>query len=1301
MFLRRLRTLMDGYVKPPGTALVNLPIEQKALEWRNLIAPETLLDRAWWGWPGKGGQCNFDPGINLTNGVDQIINQFMVNRRAHLYRKHSVTNIALPIGINKSSNAGIPLAQPANATIAISAFDYNPASGNQDEEFVQLSNTNEYAMDISNWELHGGIQFKFKGGTVIPANSSLYVSPNVKAFRNRAISPRGGQALFAVGPYSGRLSARGETLALANATGEVVSSNSFAGSPSPAQQYLRITEVMYNPSPAPAISDDAQQFEFVELKNISTSAALNLTGIRFAAGIDFNFTGSAVTSLAPGQTVLIVRDQTAFTARYGSGFNIAGQYSGALNNGGETLRLEDAAGEKILEFTYNNTWYPITDGLGFSLVIVDENAPWDSWDNSSAWRASGNLNGSPGQADPNPAATAPVLVNEILTHTDAPQLDSVELLNPTSSAANIGGWYLTDDFLAPKKYRIPNDTTIPAGGYFVIDETQFNVGPNAFRFSELGESVYLFSADANSNLTGYVQGYDFPAEPNGVSFGRYTNSAGVVDLVLQSAVTLGVANAYPRVGPIVISEIMYHPADTNGADDSLAEFVELQNITATNVPLYDVKATTNTWRLRDAVDFNFPIGQTLAAGARLLVVGFDPADATQLAAFKNRYNVPGNVPVYGPWIGKLDNSGETLVLDLPGPVDDTFIVPFYRIDKVSYGDVAPWPAGADGMGNSLQRISNSGYGNEPTNWFAAGVTAGRANVLNAAPGVSILSPLDGAVVNSTNGFTVSVSASDNDGAVALVQLFGDGVELARWSATSSNYVWSSASSGVHQLQARVTDNLGGITESPLISVALLLPPPAVNFLNPANNAILSAGSSVLLSATASSGGGSAARVNYFLDGALIGSASFPFSLPWTPGEPGYHRLSAIAYDAQDQASGEAERSIFIQAMVKNPVVISAGSEWRYLDNGVDQGTTWMLPGFNDNSWSSGLAKFGFNSENSGFGTVLNYGPDSRHKYRTYYFRRRFVVPTLAGMTNLFLEVQRDDGVAIYLNGVNIYRNNLPSGTLTYNQLATNSSDDGNAWQTALLSLGNLTAGTNVIAAEVHQSSDWSSDLGFDLRLTVLGTISGPAIVSQPQDQEKLAGQTASFSAVVTGNNPLSFQWQHAGTNLPGATASTLNIPGANSADAGEYQLIVSNAVGAITSTVANLTIILPDSDGDGLPDAWELANGTNPNFNDALADADHDGLNNLQEFIAGTSPTNAASVLKFETLNRLGTNLILSFPAISNRGYTVQTGADPGVSTWQNWQEIPAAPSNRTVWLTNGFIIETNRFYRLLTPPSQ
>ena len=549
-----------------------------------------------------------------------------------------------------------------------------------------------------------------------------------------------------------------------------------------AQRYLRITEIMYNPSPFLAFTNDEQQFEYVELKNISTNVTLNLAGVRFTNGIYFSFTGSAVTSLAPGQTVLLVRNQAAFTARYGGGFAIAGEFAGALANGGDTLRLEDAVGEKILEFAYSDTWYPMTDGLGFSLVIVDENAPWQSWDKKASWRASAHLNGSPGAIDPAPAAFSPVIVNEVLTHTDLPQLDSIELFNPTANPVNLSGWFLTDDFYKPKKYRIPNGTSIDARSYLVMDESKFNTGLNAFRFSELGESVYLFSGDANTNLGGYYHGFEFPAAPNGVSFGCYTNSQTNVFFVLQGAVTLGTNNAYPRVGPIVISEIMYHPPDTNGVDNNVDEFIELQNIAATSVTLFDPSFPTNTWRLQNAVEFDFPPHQSINTGARLLVVGFNPTNTAQLAAFRTKYGVSNNVAVYGPWKGKLDNSGATLEVKQPGAPDDTLVVPYYMIDKVEYGDAAPWPAAADGIGNSLQRVLNTAFGNDPENWFAAGVTAGRATVPNVAPAVSILSPTNGVSLISSNGIAISVLADDPDGSLAMVQLFADGSEVARWKA---------------------------------------------------------------------------------------------------------------------------------------------------------------------------------------------------------------------------------------------------------------------------------------------------------------------------------------------------------------------------------------------------------------------------------------------------------------------------------------------------------------------------------------
>lgn len=179
--------------------------------------------------------------------------------------------------------------------------------------------------------------------------------------------------------------------------------------------------------------------------------------------------------------------------------------------------------------------------------------------------------------------------------------------------------------------------------------------------------------------------------------------------------------------------------------------------------------------------------------------------------------------------------------------------------------------------------------------------------------------------------------------------------------------------------------------------------------------------------------------------------------------------------------------------------IPFGSTWRYLDNGVDQGTGWIAPGFADAGWSNGSAKLGFNTGtgNSGYATVLSFGSNASDKYRTYYFRREFVVNSVAAFTNLFLEVQRDDGIAVYLNGQDFYRNNLPAGALAYSLLATNASDNGAVIQSATLPLASLVNGTNVLAAEVHQSSAGSSDLMFDLQLTA-NPAPTPALLKQAQ-----------------------------------------------------------------------------------------------------------------------------------------------------------------------------------------------------------
>ena len=495
---------------------------------------------------------------------------------------------------------------------------------------------------------------------------------------------------------------------------------------------LAITEVMYDPAPPATGTNDNDAFEFIELKN-GGSADLNLAGIRFTNGIDFTFTATnAITHLGPGQYCVLVSDLAAFRSRYPNVTNVAGQYTGRLNNGGDRLYLEGALKEPILDFRYDPNWYPATQGLGFSLVIRNENAPFYTWTNSASWRASAVVGGSPGRADPAPANIIPVVINEALTHTDPPQVDAIELYNPTTTPAPIGGWFLTDNRKRPMKYVIPANTVIPAGGFAVFDANQFDTGPNAFALSSLGEQVYLYSGDG-TNLTGYCHGFDFGAQHNGVSFGRYVTTDGREHFVTQKANSLGWANAGPKVGPVVINEIMYAPPPFGLDADNVDEYIELRNVSGQSVPLFDPLYATNVWRLDGAVQYTFPTNLTMPPRSYLLVVGFDPVhDPASLNWFRTRYGLDTNTPIFGPWQGHLDNQGETVALYQPdkpeiSPSPIAGFVPQVLVEEVDYSPLPPWPTNADGTGDSLQRIASLAFGDDPANWTAGPPSPGAVN----------------------------------------------------------------------------------------------------------------------------------------------------------------------------------------------------------------------------------------------------------------------------------------------------------------------------------------------------------------------------------------------------------------------------------------------------------------------------------------------------------------------------------------------------------------------------------------------
>ena len=170
---------------------------------------------------------------------------------------------------------------------------------------------------------------------------------------------------------------------------------------------LRITELMYHP--ADPAHGDAADIEFLEVANLGQQS-LELGGFRLTGGIQFDFPDA---TLDPAEHVVVVSDQAGYLAHYGSDARVMGEYSGQLSNGGESIRLAAPLGETVLDFQYDDGWYPVTDGEGYSLVIVDPSADPAAWNLKSNWRPSDWPGGSPGLADPVDATVIDQLAADI------------------------------------------------------------------------------------------------------------------------------------------------------------------------------------------------------------------------------------------------------------------------------------------------------------------------------------------------------------------------------------------------------------------------------------------------------------------------------------------------------------------------------------------------------------------------------------------------------------------------------------------------------------------------------------------------------------------------------------------------------------------------------------------------------------------------------------------------------------------------------------------------------------------------
>lgn len=217
MFFRRLRTLADEF-------LASNYLRERSTEQLQRLSPpgvtvsDAFRDSFTWGtWfdnnPVPQAFSSVHPDAEtMERAINRLLDEWLPKRRFELFE----------------STFDLPSEQ-VNPAIMIGTLDFDPISDDQDQEFVELINQSASAADVSGWSLSGAVEITLPPGTVIPAGSSLFLSPNKASFRTRDLSPTGGEQRLVVGPYSGNLSAEGETIDLHDPEGELRDSKTYSG----------------------------------------------------------------------------------------------------------------------------------------------------------------------------------------------------------------------------------------------------------------------------------------------------------------------------------------------------------------------------------------------------------------------------------------------------------------------------------------------------------------------------------------------------------------------------------------------------------------------------------------------------------------------------------------------------------------------------------------------------------------------------------------------------------------------------------------------------------------------------------------------------------------------------------------------------------------------------------------------------------------------------------------------------------------------------------------------------------------
>ncbi|MFV2065593.1 MAG: lamin tail domain-containing protein, partial [Pirellulales bacterium] len=891
-------------------------------------------------------------------------------------------------------------------------------------------------------------------------------------------------------------------------------------------QAVLVTEIMYHPA------SEAVEEEYIELYNRGIDA-VDLSGWQVASGVDFLFPD---VTLAAGDYLVVAADVDRFTARYPNVENVVGGWEGRLSNRTETIELRNAADVRIDRVTYADegdwatraegpldrgsrgwVWTAAHDGGGSSLELIDRLLPNGYGQN---WASSLMVGGTPGEANSVASSDqAPLILDvvhgPILPRSTDPVTVTARLVDELASGATATLYWRVDGAAAFQSFPMFDDGLSGDG----------SAGDHRFAATipaQSNRTIVEFYVSAE-DVSGNRRTWPAPVEPSGLQ---------QANLLYQVLNAFDTEAAWDAGSSPVYFEIMTAAERTEftninrGSDAQMnATFISLTGTgvevrynagirirgsgsRSNNPPNNRINLPSDRpWHGVDALNINVNgIRNQIAGSALFRLAGLPAADAKSVRLISNGINLNGT---------RAYAHVETLNTDFAGnhvPQDNGGNLYKGRRPNES-------PPGGQGAGLVY-------FGPDPAPYvsYAKLTNASQADwsdvihltdVLNNAPDETYVDDVEQVVDVDQwlRFFALNALLDNSEGGLVNGDRFGDdyamyrGVEDRRFRMIPHDL--DSLFSRFNRAFFRAT---GVPALNRLINHPQFLPRYYAQLIDLMDNVLLTERARTTLDEALRGVGDTESIMNFLQRRADFVRQRIPREFTVDTGLPmagGFYRTTRPSLSLSGTADVIETRSILVNGQVAGPLpgdgswsfsgglpdggvetLLPTGSVWKYLDDGSDQGVAWREPAFDDSSWASGPAPLGYGDGNEstvvGFIDTTPETPASISKNATTYFRTTFTVDDPANLVALRLQLRYDDAAAVYINGVEAARTDNLSPDAAFDTYTIIDTPD----ETAFFSfdvpaslLGQLVAGENSIAVEIHQGDAFSSDIKLDLELT--------------------------------------------------------------------------------------------------------------------------------------------------------------------------------------------------------------------------